>query len=131
MKRHHVLLHGTDPLDKLEISDKHRRLRIEQELRETQIRLRRAVVDSMGPGPLSGAVLRKAKQARFPLHALFRLKKFDCPDELEPVLAKAGEVWKVETRPILNAREDPVAAHDALVALLDLAIDDVDRMEVA
>jgi predicted nucleotidyltransferase len=132
MKQHHVLLAGKDVFEGLVIKDTHRRLRIEQELRESQIRLRRAVIDSLGSNDaLAGVVLRKAKQARFPLHALLRLKKIECPDELAAVLAKAGEVYKVDTAPIRNAREAAPAAHDALVALLAAAIDEVDRMEVA
>jgi predicted nucleotidyltransferase len=132
MKRHHILLHGQDPFAKLEIADKHRRLRIEQELREAQTRLRRAVIDALGDQiALGGAVQRKMKQVRFPLHALMTLKKVACEDSLEAVLEKSGELWHVDVAPIRNAREAAGPAHDALVALLDKAIDDVDRMEVA
>ena len=46
----HVALSGTDPFSGLNVHDTHRRLRIEQELREARIRMRRAVVDAMGIG---------------------------------------------------------------------------------
>ncbi len=65
IRRNHVVLRGADPFADLAISDRHRRLRIEQELREAQIRLRRAVVDGLGrKDALAGAVVRKAKQIR-------------------------------------------------------------------
>src|SRR4051812_34977963 len=46
IKQRHILLTGRDPFKDVEVHDTHRRLRIEQELREAQIRLRRAVTDA-------------------------------------------------------------------------------------
>jgi predicted nucleotidyltransferase len=129
IRRHHVLLHGADPFAALEISDAHRRHRIEQELREANIRMRRAVVDALGqPEPLARAVLRKAKQMRTPLHALLSLKGLRVSDGFEDVLRSAGQHYDVDTAPILRASENAPAAHRALVALLTHAIDDVDRL---
>lgn len=126
----HVVLHGTSPFTGLEIADRHRRLRIEQELREAQIRLRRAVVDGLGASnALAGAVLRKAKQVRGPLHALLALKGIVCDDDLATVLAKAAETYGVDAAAVRKAKEDPSKAHDALVALLAKATADVDAME--
>jgi predicted nucleotidyltransferase len=130
IRAHHVLLFGEDPFSSLHISNAHRRLRIEQELREAQIRLRRAVVDGMGnPRSLGGAVTRKLRQIRGAAHALLALHGETVPDDLTSVLARASERWKVDTASLADAKKDPPAAHDALTKLLDLMIDDVDRLE--
>ncbi len=130
IQRCHIVLHGTSPFKDLVIADRHLRLRIEQELREAQIRLRRAVVDGLGASnALAGAVLRKAKQIRGPLHALLALKGIACDDDLGSVLTKVAEVYKVDAAKVRKAKEEPAEAHDALVALLAAAIDDVDAME--
>jgi len=127
----HVLLAGKDAFADLEISDKHRRLRVEQELREMQIRLRRAVVDSLGaPQQLAGAVERKIKQMRGPMHALLGLRKTPATDDTLPTLMeKAHEVWKVDVAPLSAVRKDAIAALDALNQLLARMIDEADRME--
>jgi predicted nucleotidyltransferase len=127
----HVLLAGKDVFAKLEISDAHRRVRIEQELREMQIRLRRMVVDSLGaPNPLAGAIERKVKQMRGPVHALLALRKTPAIDDhLESVLAKARDVWKLDMKALNNARKNPTKALEALNTLLSTMIDEVDRME--
>ncbi|MBK7584119.1 MAG: nucleotidyltransferase domain-containing protein [Myxococcales bacterium] len=131
IKSCHVVLSGKDPFAALEISDQHRRLRIEQELRESQIRLRRAVVDGLGAGPqLAGAVERKVKQLRGPLHALLSLRKSPAKDDTLPtLLEKAAAVYDVDTAPLSSVRKDPDAAHDALQKLLDHMIREVDQME--
>lgn len=131
MKRHHLLLRGTDPFAGLEVASAHVRLRVEQELREDLTRLRRVLIDALGDErALAGGVLRKVKQARFPLHALLGLKNVAGPDTLEGVLAAAAAAWKLDTAPILRAQEAPGPAYDALVALLERAVDDADRLEV-
>jgi predicted nucleotidyltransferase len=130
IKRSHALLAGRDPFAKIEVQDTHRRLRIEQELREAQIRLRRAITDSLGAKEaVAGAVTRKARQIRGPLHALLSLKGIDVDADLATVLAKAGETWKVDVAPLRSAREKPAEAHAAIVKLLDAAIDDVDTIK--
>lgn len=127
----HVLLAGKDAFANLEISDAHRRVRIEQELREVQIRLRRAVVDSLGSeNHVAGAIERKIKQIRGPVFALLALRKTPAAnDELKTVLAKAHEVWNVDVAPMQDVRKDPPKALDALNDLLSRMIDEVDRME--
>jgi predicted nucleotidyltransferase len=126
----HLLLAGKDVFANLYISDAHRRVRIEQELREVQIRLRRAVVDSMGaPNTLAGAIERKIKQIRSPVHALLTLRKTpSIDDQLESVLAKARDEWKVDTKFLQQPRKNPTKALEALNALLVLMVDEVDRM---
>jgi predicted nucleotidyltransferase len=130
IKRHHIVLRGIDPFANLVTSSRHRRLRIEQELREAEIRLRRAVVDGLGSkDALAGAVTRKAKQIRAPLYALLELRGIPCEDRTRPLLAKVGELYQIDTSMILRAREEPEEAHDALVKVLRAAIAEVNAME--
>ncbi len=130
VRERHVLLSGANPFAGLRIADAHRRLRIEQELREARIRMRRAVVDAMGAeGTIEGAVARKLKQIRSPLHALLRLKGIPCDDRLEAVLVVAAKTWGVDTAPLTHLSRSVEAAHAALRALLDVAIQDVDALD--
>jgi predicted nucleotidyltransferase len=131
VRQRHVVLSGSDPFADLEIHDTHRRLRIEQELREARIRLRRAVVDALGSeASIAGALVRKVKQIRGPLHALLRLKGIACDDRLDAVLEATGTAYGIDTSPLRNVSSAPEVAHRALRAVLDAAIHDVDRLEV-
>jgi hypothetical protein len=128
--RCHLVLAGSDPFAGLEISPKHLRVRIEQELREAQIRLRRAVTDARGAKDLlAGAVVRKVRQIRSPLRALLGMRGDACDDDLAGVLAAASKAYGVEAKALARASESPGEAHAALVALLDAAIADIDARE--
>lgn len=130
IQQRHVVLHGRDPFASLTVHDTHRRLRIEQELREARIRLRRAVTDTVGTrDALAGALVRKTRQLRATLHALLKLKGVDCEATVPAVFTKAGEVWGLDLAPLRAPRSDVAAAHDALVALLDRTIAEVDALE--
>jgi hypothetical protein len=129
IRQRNVVLSGRDPFAELTISDAHRRLRIEQELREARIRMRRAVVDALGSeATIAGAVARKVKQIRGPLHALLKLKGLEADDRLEAVLAAAGKAYGIDTAPLRTVAASPEPAHTALRALLDAAIQDVDGL---
>ncbi len=130
IRRCHVLLAGTDPFSSLTISDRHRRLRVEQELREAQIRMRRALTDAQGArGAIAGAVRRKVRQIRGPLRALLALKGHDVGDDHDLVMAKAASLYGVDLASFKKIDEAPDAAYDALAKLLAAAVEDVDRME--
>lgn len=130
IKQHHVVLHGSDPFAALKIERHHLRLRIEQELREAQIRMRRAVIDAQGnKDALRGAVARKIKQVRSPIRALLELDGTSTEHDLPTVLRNAARRFGVDAATLLRFDEDPSGAHDALVALLDKAIAKVDAME--
>jgi predicted nucleotidyltransferase len=129
IKRHNIVLAGRNPFEKVEVLDRHRRLRIEQELREAQIRLRRQVTDAGDQDALGRAILAKTKQIRSPLAALLALKGTTTEPELAKVIATAGKTWGVATDKLAAARESPDAAHVALAELLDKAIADVNAME--
>lgn len=130
IKRWHIVLVGTDPFASTIVSDTHRRLRVEQELREAQIWLRRAVTDALGAREaIGGAVMRKIRQVRRPLRALLVLKGIACKEDIASVLACAGETYRVDVAPLAAPREEPEAAHGALTRLLAAAIEDVQSLE--
>lgn len=127
IRRCHILLHGTDPFAELHIDPGHIRLRIEQELRDSQIRLRRMVTDGGGrPQVLRGAVHRKLKQIRGPLAALLRLRgEVEVPQALQAVLARACTAYGLDPRPLQAVEAAPAVAFDCLASLYAAAIDDV------
>jgi predicted nucleotidyltransferase len=130
IKAFHVVLFGRDPFAHLVIPREHIRLRVEQELREMQIRLRRSVADARGDrGLLVAAIKRKTKQVRFPLRALLELSGVNTKHKIDLVLSKAGKRLKLDVGPILRADDEPEAAHEALVALIDRAIEAADQLE--
>lgn len=130
IRHSHTLLHGEDPFSQLSISDRHRRLRIEHELRETQIRLRRVVTDTLGqPAEMVSPVLRKLRQARAPLHGLLLLRRVECGEPLEQVVAAAGKLYSIDVAPLSKIKEAPAAALATLTQLLDAAVHDVDQLE--
>jgi transposase-like protein len=126
----HAVVHGTDPFETLIIAPENRRLRIEQELREARIRLRRAVVDGRGDERALGrAVSRKLRQVRFPLRALLELVGVECESHaLDIVVEKACRKFGVESSSLRRVEAKPEAAYDALSMLLGRAIDVVDHL---
>jgi predicted nucleotidyltransferase len=131
IKRCHVVVVGRDPFAPIVVHDRHRRLRIEQELRQAAVTLRRAVLDACGaPEAVGGAVARKSRHVRGPLHALLTLKGFATAADLPSVLARLSEVYGVDVAALAAPREHPEAAHAALDKLLRVAIEDVNAFEV-
>lgn len=123
----HALLHGRDPFASLIISAAHVRIRIEQELRDARIRLRRVVTEAAGdPALLVGPVERKLKQIRSPLRALLRLRGEEVDEKLESVLRAACAAYGLDPEPLLHLSGSPDKTHDVLRNLLDAAIEDVD-----
>ncbi len=126
----HVLLAGDDPFAALSIAPEHVRLRVEQELRDLRVKLRRAVVDARGDGAtLSAWVNRSTKLARSPLRALLSLLGAPPSPKLDAVMAAAGKRFRVDVSLLGRVREEPVRAHDALAALLDAAVEAADRFD--
>lgn len=127
----HAVVHGTDVFSGLEIANTHRRLRIEQELREARIRLRLVVSEAPQlPRALTGAVARKLKQLRSPMHALLHLRGVAVHHELTDVLREACKLYRVDPNALLDYDGNPSRAYDALIQLLDAAITDVDALEL-
>ena len=130
IKKWNLILVGTDPFAAAIVHDTHRRLRIEQELREAQIGLRRVVTDALGAREaIGGGVGRKVRQVRRPLRALLGLKGVGCKEDLTNVLACAGAAYGVDVASLAAPRDQPEAAHGALTKLLAAAIADVQSMD--
>lgn len=125
--RHSIVVRGKSPFEGMRIEGEHKRLRIEQELREARIRMRRVATDMGGDPTFGRAVERKIKQVRGPLWALLALKGLAVEDRLDPVIDAAAKTYEVDPAPLRRAREDARAAYDALAKLLDRALVDVDR----
>lgn len=126
-----VTLAGTNPFASLVVPDHHKRLRIEQELRELRIRMRRVATDSAGQATFAGHVERKLKQARAPLWALLALRGVAIGDGLDAVLDAACARFSVEPGALRRVREQPATAYTALTRLIDAALAEVDREEGA
>lgn len=131
VKEEHVVLAGADPFAKLEISPAHRRLRIEQELRNVQIRLRRSYVDAGGDERLVRIQTARAlRQIRHPLRAFLQLAGHAITArDLDTVVTKAGRVLKVDVLPLSRIEREPAAAEQALFSLLARAVEAVDAHE--
>jgi hypothetical protein len=130
VRRWHITLVGSDPFESTVVRDTHRRLRIEQELQEAQIGLRRVVTDALGAvEAIGGGVRRKVRQVRRPLHALLDLKQLACKEDVASVLACAGRTYDVDVSALVDPKAQPEAAHTALTKLLEHAIADVREME--
>lgn len=130
IRRSHTLLVGQDPFSALHISESHRRLRIEQELREAQIRLRRVITDSLGqPAAMVQPLVRKVRQLREPLYALLQMRKVSCSELLDDVLAAAGKTYDLDVKPLTKIKDGPTAAAETLTKLFEAAVHDVDQME--
>jgi predicted nucleotidyltransferase len=129
--RANVTLAGTSPFATLVVPEHHKRLRIEQELRELRIRMRRIATDFAGHANFAGAIERKLKQARAPLWALLQLRGKAADESLDAVVAAACAAYAVDAAPLRRLREDPKVAFQTLATLLDAALADVDREEVA
>lgn len=127
VKRFNIVIHGADPFAQIVVHDTHRRLRIEQELREAQVWLRRAVTDAMGAREaVGGSVARKIRQVRRPLAALLKLRGVACKDDVASVFAAAGARYAIDVTALSSPREHAEAAHDALTKVLASAIADVE-----
>ena len=130
IKHCHFLVAGRDPFKDVEVHATHRRLRIEQELREARIRMRRAVTDAAGAKEaLGGAVTRKIKQVRAPLHALLGMKNIECKPDLGAVTDAACTHYGVDAAVLKKSKEAPQPAYAELIKLLDKAIHEVNEME--
>jgi predicted nucleotidyltransferase len=121
-----VTIAGTNPFEGLTISDEHTRLRIEQELREIRIRIRRVATDMADAANFGGAIERKLKQLRGPLWALLALRNEIIEERLDAVLDGVAKAYGVDITPLRRVADEPKVAYATLAKLLDAALDDVD-----
>ena len=129
IRGHHAVLVGTDVFKDLVIHDEHRRLRVEQELREARMALRRLVVDTASDDlSLRVGVDALLKRVRAPLFSLCVLHGAHHKDDLITVLDVLGRRLDVDTLPLTNSQTAALPAAEACMRLLDRAIHDVDGL---
>jgi hypothetical protein len=117
---HHVLLHGEDVFAQLEVPRAHLRLRVEQELRNLCLRLRRAYVGVQeDPQRLAAVLVDLVPGASVELGALLRLLGHATPADDSPaaVFAAAAPVLGVSSEG-LSAAARPTPAQSVTVAHL-------------
>lgn len=126
----HAVLVGGDPFKDLVIHDEHRRLRIEQELREARHQVRRLVIDHVADPPTLRLELEHLlKRARAPLFGLLKLHQSHAQPDLISVLDVIGARLHVDTVPLTTRAVDVMTVADATARLLDAAIHDVDHLQ--
>jgi predicted nucleotidyltransferase len=82
IKDHHILLHGSDPFTNLIVSREHIRLRIEQQLRNLCLRLRRRYIAfAKSPAGLVNVLAEVARSLALALAALLKLAGREVPEE--------------------------------------------------
>jgi predicted nucleotidyltransferase len=131
MRGCHAVLWGNDVLADLVIHDEHKRLRIEQELRDARLRLRTVQLSEVGDAILGVTLTRMTRQLRSPLHALLALLGKNSKDDVENTLRVAAETWRVDAAPLMTPQRDPRSALKALRLLLDAAVTEADALTVA
>jgi predicted nucleotidyltransferase len=138
---HHVLL-GEDPFTDVVIEREHLRIRVEQELRNHLLRLRRqAIFSSDAPHDLARAIYVSAAALAFELGALLDVAGHPRPKEksARAILRAAGEAFDLD-RPTLDrlcdvrdgaSIDDPSVLYEATLMLTRAAVEIADRMETA
>jgi len=128
----HAILCGRDVFSDLVVYDEHRRLRVEQELREAQIALRALVLEhAFDSASLRVGVNALIKRVRAPLSSLLRLHGSHAKDDLVTVLDLTGKRLDTDTVPLTNASESDEAMLHAATQLLQRAVFDVDTLSVS
>src|SRR5262249_48835657 len=99
IKDHHVLLTGEDPFTQLEVSHEHIRLRIEQELRNLALRLRRRFLFvAQNPSEVLQLLTESARPLALELAALLRLtgKTVPIEDRTAAILEAAAAAFTLD-----------------------------------
>ncbi|MEN9797784.1 MAG: hypothetical protein RL653_1480 [Pseudomonadota bacterium] len=114
---HHVLLSGEDPFSELVIPHAHLRLRVEQELRNLCLRLRRRYVGLRAdPHRLAEAFAEVLPGLCIELGMLLRLAKRPVPagDDPKQVLAAAAPMLGLDPAELAGVAELPTAEPEAV-----------------
>lgn len=108
VKSHHVVLAGENPFAHLEVKREHLRLRVEQELRNLLLRLRRGYVSAGGDAALLSRLLtRAARPFALQLLALLQLagKEVPAEDRTSAVFDAAAAAFGLEREPLARLAE--------------------------
>lgn len=141
MQSHHVVLFGDDPLTGLEIKREHLRLRVEQELRNLLLRLRRRYLSVVGDDfAMSAALSGAARSLAVDLATLMQLAGKPLPDSShsDDILAAAAEAFDLDGAALgrmaaLRREETPgpglAELYDQALRTIARVVDVADRLE--
>ncbi len=118
IKRYHIVLAGEDPFAAVEISHEHVRLRIEQELRNMLLRLRRLGIEaSMDPQLMARSLSRVSRPLAIELDALLRLSGKPAPaeDHTSAIFAAAAAAFDLNAVALARLAELRRQPHPANV----------------
>lgn len=134
---HHVVLAGTSPFSSLDIPPEHLRLRVEQELRNASLRLRRRAVAAWGrPEELDRVVSELLPGLSVDFRALLELLRQPVPpgDDVRAVLLAVAEAVKAPhpglslagLAPHQRSAEQSISYFDGVLLLLEAAANAAD-----
>jgi predicted nucleotidyltransferase len=139
IRAHHDPIFGEDRFASIEIDREHLRIRLEQELRNHLLRLRRAAVDhGNDAGELARSVYRSARALELELGTLLELSGEEPPASAAEVAAAAAAKFDLD-RATLDAvarfrtgagEIDVAAAFDGVLAVVGKAVEIADQLEV-
>jgi hypothetical protein len=130
IQRNHEMLVGDDPWTALVVPRAALRLRVEQDLRNHQLRLRHAEALSDGTG-IARQLFFVAGSLRLDLALLEELAGSTVSDdELPAAAARRLDISSEDITHVLEHREHPNASVDAAKRVLDRAVSFVEHMEV-
>ena len=139
--RHHVVLAGTNPFTNIQVPREQVRLRIEQGLRNSELRLRRRFVSIFDDPPsLATALADAALSLKVEFAAMLQLINQDAPSEATTaaVLQAAAETFELDPETLAriaalrreaNAADDLPALYDRTLAVIAGAAQIVSTME--
>ena len=132
----HVLLHGIDVLEKVELDKKHVRTQIEFELRSKLIHLRENYIGIKRPKDLK-LLLKSAVPTLMPLlYGLLFMKNINPPSDLYSLYSSVEKSYSVDMGIFRKIREDTIKKQDLetfvkeLIDLLERLINIADKIEV-
>jgi len=138
---HHIVLMGEDPFIELEVKREHIRLRVEQELRNIALRMRRRYVSIFDdPVLLADALTNVAVSLKVELAALLRLAGKDVPQEptSAAVLEAAAVAFDLDRDALARVAamrressqaDDMPRLYDRVLATITRAVEIADQME--
>jgi hypothetical protein len=139
IKRHHVVLAGTDPFAGLEVSREQIRRRVAQELRNLLLRMRNHYTALGGDRALlTQALARVARPFALALQSLLELAGREAPDRTTAIFETAAGAFGLERTPLARLaelRQNPQPAEDVatvyqgVLAAVACAADTADQMK--
>lgn len=139
--RHHIVLVGADPFADVQVSREQVRLRIEQSLRNSELRLRRRYLSIFDDAPsLALALADVASSLKVEFAAMLQLVNQDAPSEATSaaVLQAAADTFELDRETLAriaalrreaNQGEDMPALYDRVLAVIARAAEIVSTLE--